>query len=228
MGSPAFPLLRVLRAQAQAREDAREEGREGDVRPGLLRGAGGGGADCPAGGLSRSPVPPRRPPPAGGRVLPEGDGAGLPEGVPAAGADCWAPLGAPGLWEELPGGVLVPRVCSGGFGSRLWSGATSSSMAWKTDSTSPPTSVSCAGSLSRSLPHASRWERENDDSFWIGPSEPSRSYAAWRSRWPSSASCFTPARARRIAPRDSWSRSPSRPRSISLRASDRRFEAWSR
>lgn len=226
--SPSGFSLGVLRLDAQPRQQAGEERREGDVRLRELRSGGRGRGGLVLRRRVEQIARTAEESAAGGRGLAgtrcrraRGDAAGAPDG----GADFCLPAGVLGL-AEVPG--VEPRVCAGGFGSSPWSGATSSSMAWKTDSTSPPTSVSCAGSFSRSRPHASRWERENDESVWIGPSEPSRSYAAWRSRWPSAASCFIPASARRISPRDSWSNTPVRPRSISLRASDSRFEAWSR
>ncbi|CAM5257105.1 D-erythrose-4-phosphate dehydrogenase [Streptomyces cyaneofuscatus] len=52
--------------------------------------------------------------------------------------------------------------------------------------------------------------------------------AEWSRRWPSEASWDMPLSARLTAPRDSWSSSPARPRSMSLRASLSRVDAWSR
>jgi len=55
----------------------------------------------------------------------------------------------------------LPPLLGRGLGSSDWSGATSSSMASKTDETWSLTSPSCIGSRSRSMPQASRCEREN-------------------------------------------------------------------
>src|SRR3954469_9821594 len=100
-----------------------------------------------------------------------------------------------------------PPLREGASGRRDCSGATSSSMASKTDDTWLLTSPSCTGSRSRSAPQASRCEREKLERAWMGPREfGSRSYASCSRRWPSAASCCMPDRARRISLRDSWSR----------------------
>ena len=112
-------------------------------------------------------------------------------------------------------------VLRGASGSSDCSGPTSWSMASKTELTSSPTSREldrAAGRAARSS--ASRWDRENEDSVCDRAERavPLRT-PAWSSRWPSDASCRIPVSARRTSPSDSWSRSPERPRSISLRAS---------
>ena len=152
-------------------------------------------AGCPSRTGCGLPLLPGRPSPA----PPVADG-GRTAGVRGA---CRSPGREPGRCEPRPPVVRELR------GSSDCSGATSSSMASKTELTSSPTSVELRRAAGRAArPRSSRWEREKEESVWIGPSEPSRSYAAWSRRWPSEASCCMPVRARRTSPSDSWSRSP--------------------
>ncbi|GFN04806.1 hypothetical protein Smic_33620 [Streptomyces microflavus] len=72
--------------------------------------------------------------------------------------------------SERPVSSLPPGV----RGRRDWSGATSSSMASKTELTWSRMSVSWTGSRSRMLLQVERCEREKVSRVCMGPMEPSR------------------------------------------------------
>lgn len=125
--------------------------------------------------------PPSRPP--SGVVSaepdePEGSGVVLPSVRSPGFSGEAGGAGASVLGEPVSGVVASERPVSvpvpGGRGRRDWSGATSSSMASKTELTSSRTSVSWTGSRSRRLLQVSRWEREKVSRVWMGPIAPSR------------------------------------------------------
>lgn len=182
---PPTALADVLAVDAQAGQEAREERGKRDVR--FRGGRGRRRRGCRA-------VVLRRVEEAAGvaaeQAVVDGVGGGrlgvaaaglAPLGGVAAGvAGCGRPVGAGRTRARLRSGALplasartaaARTALGGGFREQGLEGATSWSMASKTDETSWLTSPSWTGRRSRRAPQASRWEREKASRAWMGPRE---------------------------------------------------------
>lgn len=182
---PVVLRLEVLAVDAEAGEEPWEERGQGDVRGGRCAGPTFGGGRGEA--VRREVVQQAVRAAAQQAALRGGVGGARRAGGLGGGAAVGAVPGllgggrrrggvGPGRAGVRGGGVGASGVRSRArrAGRRDWSGATSSSMASKTELTSSRTSVSWTGSRSRRLLQVSRWEREKVSRVWMGPIAPSR------------------------------------------------------